>query len=186
LYNLVQEMLGLADGRRDSGSQRHFAPTVSAGVTCHMPKTVQIGEFGRVGSHTMQPVLPGADASEIEPDSCSGCHGDQVTRPALQQFIDDAQAGTSARVAAIEQAAGSDAPAGVMTALDFVGGDGSQGIHNPAYTDALLGAAEIELGLRSSGSSARRRRPFRSHRRPNQPPRLRPNAVSPPPRSSCC
>jgi hypothetical protein len=114
-------------------------------TTCHMPLTVQIGEYGRVASHTMAPVMP---AAEIEPDSCSGCHGELVTRPALQQFIDSAQAGTEARIDALKQGMGNDAPDWISTAVSFVDGDGSRGVHNPAYTDALLTAAEIELGIR--------------------------------------
>lgn len=113
-------------------------------VTCHMPKTVEIGAFGRVGSHTMMVVIP--DADSIQPDSCSNCHESLVSRAALQQFIGDTQAGTEARIAAVEKNIGSRTPDWVSTVLDFIKGDGSLGIHNPAYTDALLDAVEIELG----------------------------------------
>ena len=115
-------------------------------VTCHMPRTVQIGEFGRAGSHTMSPAMPG-DVAELEPDSCSGCHSELVTRADLQRFLDDVQAGTRGRLEAARAALGADAPDWVRVALAALEGDGSLGVHNPAYTDALLDAVEAELGL---------------------------------------
>jgi hypothetical protein len=118
-------------------------------TTCHMPDTVQIGEFGRVSSHTMQPVLP---SSAIDPDTCSTCHNTLVTRSALQQFIDNTQSGTQARIDAIKQA--KDAPDWVNVALTMIEGDGSLGVHNPAYTDALLDAAEQAVGLLPTGVEA--------------------------------
>ena len=112
-----------------------------------MPDTVQIGDLARVSSHTMQPVMPG---TEIDPDSCSGCHANLASRPALQQFIDELQTGTTARLAAVEQAVGGASPDWIDTVIDFIQGDASRGIHNPIYTDALLDAAEKELGLMAS------------------------------------
>jgi predicted CXXCH cytochrome family protein len=113
-------------------------------ATCHMPQTIQIGEFGRAGSHTMLPALPG-DA--IEPDSCSGCHGELVTRADIQRFITNTETITGSRVAAIEAQMSQTTPKWIETAMALINGDGSRGIHNPAYTDALLDAAEIELGI---------------------------------------
>lgn len=115
-------------------------------VTCHMPKVVQIGEFGMVGSHTMAPLMPG-DASDIHPDACSDCHGDVVSRAGVQALIDGTQAKTEDRITAIGLAMGQTSPDWMKTAITFVKGDNSRGIHNPTYTDALLDALEAELGL---------------------------------------
>ena len=115
-------------------------------VTCHMPRTVQIGEFGRASSHTMSPAMPG-DVAEMEPDSCSGCHTELVTRADLQRFLDDVQQGTQQRLDTARAALGTDAPEWVRVALAVVEGDGSLGVHNPTYTDALLDAVEDALGI---------------------------------------
>lgn len=115
-------------------------------VTCHMPKTTQIGAFGQVASHTLQVAIPGMGA-ELQPDSCSGCHHDLVTADDIQRYIDDIQTSTAARLAAIDDAVDGDHGNWVLTAVDFIVGDGSMGVHNAAYTDALLDAVEIELGL---------------------------------------
>ncbi len=115
-------------------------------VTCHMPKTVQIGEFGLVSSHLMRPVLPG-EAAGIQPDTCSACHGDVASSEALRALIEGLQTRTTARLIAINSAMNSTSPAWMKNAVAFVQGDGSSGIHNPTYTDALLDALEAELGL---------------------------------------
>ena len=118
-------------------------------ATCHMPRTVRIGEFGRAGSHTMTPAMPG-DVDTIEPDSCSSCHSELVTRDDLQRFLDDVQQGTQRRLETARAALGADAPQWVAVALAIVEGDGSLGVHNPAYTDALLDAVEDALGIAPS------------------------------------
>ncbi|MBN2304143.1 MAG: hypothetical protein JXQ72_06695, partial [Anaerolineae bacterium] len=126
----------------------HFSqPDGPRCVTCHMPGTALIGEFGRGSSHTMAPAMPGA-AADMQPDSCMGCHTGLVTAADLQQFIDNAQAGTGARLDTINAALDNDAAAWTRTVLKAVNDDGSSGLHNPAYTDVLLDAVEIELGLR--------------------------------------
>ncbi len=115
-------------------------------ATCHMPATTQIGEFGRAASHTMQVAVPGLGA-ELQPDSCSGCHGDLVTADDIQRYISDMQMSTEVRLAAIDNTLSGDHSDWILTAIDFIVGDGSLGVHNAAYTDALLDAVEIELGL---------------------------------------
>jgi len=115
-------------------------------VTCHMVGTVQIGPFAQGGSHTFRPVLPG-EAAPAQPDSCSACHYAVVTRQDVQNLIDDTQQTTLARLQAARALTGADTAAWVETALQFLEGDASLGVHNFAYTDALLDAVEVELGL---------------------------------------
>ncbi len=116
-------------------------------TTCHMVRTVQIGEYGQVGTHTMNVVFPG-EAAEGQPDSCNGCH-DNVSPEAMQQFIENTQDSVARRLRDAGEAlqSATDVPAWVVKAVEFVGTDGSLGIHNFAYTDALLYAVETELGI---------------------------------------
>ena len=116
-------------------------------VDCHMPATVQIGEYGRVGSHSMATVL-GSDGEDGQTDSCTVCHTD-LSPTYIQQFIQDAQTGVSDRLAVANQALEDipDASPWVSTVLAFITNDGSLGVHNYSYTDALLNAVEVELGL---------------------------------------
>ncbi|MBN1563826.1 MAG: hypothetical protein JXA10_08300 [Anaerolineae bacterium] len=115
-------------------------------ITCHMPETVQIGEYGMVSSHFMRPVLPG-EATDIQPDTCSGCHGDIASREALHALITGLQTKTEERLIAINNAMDNNSPDWMKMAVAFVEGDASSGIHNPTYTDALLDALEAELNL---------------------------------------
>lgn len=115
-------------------------------ATCHMA-AVPTGDAVSVSSHSLQPVLPGP-AVNVEglQDSCTTCHRRQVNGTQMQALIDDVQADTRARLDALA-AVRDTAPDWVQTALAFVEGDGSLGIHNYAYTDRLLDAVEAELGL---------------------------------------
>ncbi len=115
-------------------------------VTCHLPE-VPVENSIRL-SHTFRPVLPG-DALNFDGvvDSCVGCHGDQVDGATMQLLIDDVQADTRSRLETARAAVNAGTPDWVITALDFVEGDGSYGVHNYAYTDALLDAVFTELGL---------------------------------------
>ncbi|NWG16774.1 MAG: hypothetical protein HXY41_09075 [Chloroflexi bacterium] len=116
-------------------------------TTCHMPQVPTTDGLERA-SHTLQPVLPGAAISiEGLQDSCLSCHEEQVNAAQMQQLIDDVQASTRARLDTAAAALKDDTPDWVRTTLNFVEGDGSLGIHNYAYTDALLDAAEAALGL---------------------------------------
>lgn len=128
-------------------------------VTCHMPRTIAIGEYGRSPSHRLLPALPG-EVDEGEPDSCTGCHGD-LTKTDLQYLVDDTQATVLerlsvgwARVASVDQpedgTTARDVYDQVVTALTFVQNDGSLGVHNYRYSDELLKFAErtlSELGV---------------------------------------
>lgn len=115
-------------------------------TTCHMP-TIETPRGAR-SSHTFHIVEPGAalDIETLE-DSCSGCH--EESPAALQDLIDVLQASTQGRIEAARATTSEESPDWITTALDAVEGDGSAGIHNYAYTDALLDAVELELDLLS-------------------------------------
>lgn len=116
-------------------------------VTCHMPQVPTADGLERA-SHSLQPVLPGPAISiEGLEDSCLSCHKEQVDAVQMQKLIDDVQASTRARLDRAAAAVQDETPDWVRAALDFVAGDGSLGIHNYAYSDALLDAVEAELGL---------------------------------------
>jgi 5-methylcytosine-specific restriction endonuclease McrA len=113
-------------------------------ATCHLP-AVPVETQIRA-SHTMQPILPGS-AIEIAAlqDSCTGCH--TIDAAAMQQLIDDTRSGVENRLLAARAELAADSPTWAIMALDFIEGDGSRGVHNYAYTDSLLDAVELELGL---------------------------------------
>lgn len=115
-------------------------------VTCHM-SDVPVGSDTRT-THTFQPVLPDGTSENIIPDSCTSCHTD-LTPEYISEFIAETQEKTTSRLEGATTALASlpEPPAWIQTALDFVEGDGSEGVHNYAYTDALLDAVEVELGL---------------------------------------
>lgn len=116
-------------------------------ATCHMDG-VPTADNLTVSSHSLQPVLPGpATRAEGLPDSCLSCHQKQVNAIQMQALIDDVQADTQTRLDTLKAAITDTTADWAKTALAFVEGDGSLGIHNYAYTDALLDAVEAELGL---------------------------------------
>ena len=134
-------------------------------MTCHMPRTIAIGEYGRSPSHRLLPALPG-EVDEGEPDSCTECHAN-LTRADLQYLVDDTQdvvlerlSVAWARVASVGQPE-TDTPERekldrVVTALNFVQNDGSLGVHNYPYTDELLDFAEhtlSELSVLTAGAT---------------------------------
>ncbi|MFP4321907.1 MAG: multiheme c-type cytochrome [Anaerolineales bacterium] len=114
--------------------------------SCHMPR-VPVASFS-LSSHSMQIVSPGiaGDIAELD-DSCTVCHGEQAEPAAMQRLIDDTQASNAARIAAIEEALTGNEPEWVGRAFAFVADDTSLGVHNYAYSDALLDAIEAEIGI---------------------------------------
>jgi hypothetical protein len=115
-------------------------------VTCHMERVPVEG--GTRANHALRIVLPGEAAAIDGLDAaCTTCHSEQVDDAEMQQLIDDVQAGTTERLEAAQAALTEDSPEWVVTVLAFIEGDGSRGIHNYAYTDALLDAVEAELRL---------------------------------------
>ncbi|MFN8447742.1 MAG: cytochrome c3 family protein [Anaerolineae bacterium] len=124
-------------------------------VTCHMQQS-PVGD-GTRAAHGFTPVLPGE--SEELPSACAGCHTDLTTTD-LAFLVKDTQDTVRARLAAAlsrlgdvpKPDEGSEASARyeqVVAALNFVQNDGSLGMHNYAYADALLTAAEQDLSLLS-------------------------------------
>ncbi|MBX3082694.1 MAG: hypothetical protein KF716_13735 [Anaerolineae bacterium] len=120
--------------------------------TCHVPR-LPVGDF-TLASHALSPVMPGKTDGKL-PDACSGCH-DDLSRSDLQALIDDTQTAVRGRITLIEMrlgtiatpAAGSPAAAQydqVQKALAFVKNDGSFGVHNYAYVNALLTSSERSL-----------------------------------------
>ncbi len=115
-------------------------------VTCHMPRIPMNGI--EMASHKLNPIHPGESANiEGLDDTCSRCHGNDVEPDGLQAFIDQTQDSTKTRYDAIQAALSGDEAEWVDQTLAFVAGDGSWGVHNYAYTDELLDAVEVELGL---------------------------------------
>lgn len=116
-------------------------------TTCHMPDTLQTGQTWYSGSHTMALALPGT-ITDDQPDSCTACH-DDLSQDYMQTFINETQAGIEERLTDLQVAIGRDpdAPDWVKTVTAFVAGDGSLGVHNFAYTAALLTRAEQEMSI---------------------------------------
>lgn len=114
--------------------------------TCHMP-SVPVGKKQRV-SHTLSVILPG-DVAGVEGlyDGCTTCHTEHLDGAGIQRLVDDMQADVQARLQAAQAAVSPGSAQWVRDALDFIEGDGSLGMHNYAYTLALLSASEKELGL---------------------------------------
>lgn len=118
-------------------------------VTCHMSDIPMGEQYTRI-NHTWNPVLPDADA-DTPPDACSGCHK-SLSADDLRSLIVDTQDSVESRlslawgrVASIEIPE-SDTEAFEMydqavRVLLFIQNDGSEGVHNYAYTDALLDTA---------------------------------------------
>ncbi len=120
-------------------------------VTCHMQQEPVADETTR-SSHGFKPILPGE--SDQLPSACAGCHT-TLTTTDLSLLVTNTQAAVKARIdAARAQLASLTKPTAVgdlaryqqaSDALDFVAGDGSFGVHNYTYADALLTAAENDL-----------------------------------------
>ncbi|MCZ7544710.1 MAG: multiheme c-type cytochrome [Anaerolineae bacterium] len=139
-WSIIEGIQGIPSSHLDAMGE-------DACVTCHMVRTIKIGAYGEVGTHTMDVVFPG-ETTEGESDSCNGCHNN-ISKQAMQTFIDSTQSSVARRLRVAEQAinATENVPNWVRRAVEFVGTDGSLGIHNYSYTDALLYAAELELGI---------------------------------------
>mgnify|MGYP001248672718 CR=1 FL=1 len=115
-------------------------------LTCHMPE-VPVEGFTRP-THTFKVILPEAilNVPEIA-DGCTSCHQDQTTPENMQLLINDIQASTRGRIEVARTQITDSSPVWVVTALDFIESDGSEGIHNYTYTDALLDAIETALNM---------------------------------------
>lgn len=126
----------------------HFSATENAPncLTCHMPD-VPVEGFTRP-THTFAVILPEAVLNVPEVlDGCTSCHQDQATAQNMQALIDDIQTSTRARIDQARALITDSTPVWVVTALNFVEADGSAGVHNYTYADALLDVVETALGL---------------------------------------
>ena len=149
MHHPVQEMwegLAVIDQVSPEQGVHYLAENGPTCITCHAA-SVPV-EAGQRVSHTLAPIMPGAALSEaVLEDSCSSCH-DEVASPQLMQaLIDDIQANTQQRIDTARAAITETTSEWVRLALDFVEGDGSLGIHNYTYSDAMLDAVYEELNL---------------------------------------
>lgn len=137
---VVNEVVGIPSA--------HFSATNNAPdcLTCHMPD-MPVEGFTRP-SHTFEVIMPevALNVPEIT-DGCTECHQEQASSEAIQILMNDIQADTQTRLDAIGAQITDTTPEWVITALDFVTNDGSLGVHNYTYTDALLDAIETALGM---------------------------------------
>lgn len=125
----------------------HF--TAEEGPTCTTCHMQQINtKNGLRSTHTFMVVSPGA-AADIDSlqDSCTTCHTDIENPTQMQALIDSVQSNVDNRLRVAQEAAGDSAADWVSLSLAAVEGDGSMGIHNYAYTNALLSAVESELEI---------------------------------------
>lgn len=117
-------------------------------VSCHMAGRPV--SSAKLASHAWSPVIPG-DSEDSPPDACSGCHTDLLVTD-LQSLVEDTQAAVRSRLTLARARLGSiPAPEEgsesaadyqrVVHVLSFVQNDGSLGVHNYAYADALLDEA---------------------------------------------
>lgn len=108
-------------------------------MTCHISETVIDGEI--LTAHDMNLTLSQASTT------CTECHTDLTTAYA-ERFITGQQADTVQRLAVIQARLNSDTvPAWVLEAINILEADNSGGVHNVAYTELLLNAVEVQLGL---------------------------------------
>ncbi len=121
-------------------------------MTCHMQQ-IPVGTTTRA-NHTFRPVLPGSADGKLS-SACEGCHKD-LTMTDMQFLVQDTQDSVRSRLKAaqaqfeslVKPQPNTEEMARyeqVRSALNFVKNDGSFGIHNYNYADALLTTAEHDL-----------------------------------------
>ncbi len=125
---------------------QHFTNEVMC-ADCHMPASPGGEESCAAGNHSMQTICP----TEGGIDSCSTCHSD-LGSDYLRQFMENTQTRTSERLDAAREALANNGEADVWMhdVINFIENDGSLGMHNYAYADALLYAVEVQLGVRQA------------------------------------
>ncbi len=149
IHHPAQEMwegLPVIDGIIPEAGVHFIAEDGPTCTTCHAA-AVPV-DAGMRDSHALAPLLPGVVVSEpMLQDNCSGCHEEVASPELMQALIDDIQSNTQLRIDAARAAITDSTPEWVSQALDFVEGDGSLGIHNYTYSDAVLDAVYAELNL---------------------------------------
>ncbi len=120
-------------------------------LSCHMARLPVKG--GKLATHSLQPVLPGAPEALEAAAGCTTCH-DAIGGDQLAAFISAVQGDFATRIEAARATLGADAPVWVEQALDAVASDGSGGLHNYSYAQALLNAAEAALGIGPAAPAA--------------------------------
>ena len=121
-------------------------------VTCHM-QDIPVGTTSRA-NHTFKPVLPGTSDGKLS-SACEGCHKDLTTND-MQLLVQDTQNAVKSRLKTAKaqfESLSKPQPGTedlkhydqASEALKFVENDGSFGIHNYNYVDALLNTAESDL-----------------------------------------
>jgi predicted CXXCH cytochrome family protein len=155
LHHPTREMfegLPLVKGIQGIPSVHFSEPKGPRCQNCHLSRVPASGFPS--ASHLLLPVFPSKTEQKL-PDSCTGCHS-KLTPTDLQSLIDQTQdtvrgrlSVAFARLATVPKPqAGSPAAEQydrVVNALAFVQNDGSLGVHNYAYADALLSASERTL-----------------------------------------
>jgi predicted CXXCH cytochrome family protein len=155
-----RQFLGLGPNPSPHFSNELYGPVCA---TCHMPGTAASAEYGDIGTHTFQVLLP-TDAVEGQIDSCTVCHDmshDDMTPEDLTFFVESTMEETQGRAEEIralldeinaahpewdpqaEQKPEEQQMAlRIHTLVSFVEADGSWGFHNPDYADEILSEAE--------------------------------------------
>jgi predicted CXXCH cytochrome family protein len=151
LHHPVQHMfegLTLVEGIEGIPSTHFSEDEGPRCTTCHAMELPVDGSTR--ASHALQPVLPGIEG---QPDACTGCHTDLEPGDMLY-IVEDTQAAVSnrlslarGRLSAVDVSTLEDDTLynQVLQAIDFVQNDGSNGVHNYLYADALLDFAEHNL-----------------------------------------
>jgi len=128
-------------------------------VNCHMPNTAQSAIQWDIATHIWTPITPTnsitGPAAGI-PNACTngGCHGGSDADADLQKILDIRQARIKrdlgilqARLEAASAFSQTTKYKIAYTAHSFVNAEGSYGLHNYDYTNALLAAANTALGF---------------------------------------
>lgn len=147
----------------------HRGPTCTV---CHMPATANNPYTGKVATHDWKIIRPG-QASLGEPDACSGCHSNlgagvkpYMLPATLQALIETRQQDIKSRLATLtkqlkdvksahaewnpqaeKKSAQQIAYETAFTNVSLVKSEGSYGIHNYAYAQAVLTYSEEQLRI---------------------------------------
>ncbi len=148
------------------------APQGPRCVSCHMPGTATSADPGDLATHNWKIVMPGK-AEATQPNACSACHTQptssvqwQASAAELQKLIDSRQKEIKDKMAALnkrfkdvrsahpewdpkaeKKSEQQIAYETALTNVSFVESDGSYGLHNYEYAQAILTQAEAQLKI---------------------------------------